>query len=151
MALVRRPSGCPSSLPGLGALHLLFFVLFLPLGQRTVRHGEQVVLHGQKRIGSVFQLLPIDAVDDFGVELVGFLPQLLQEAARLLGDVDTFYAAVDGVCLHRSGRAVEAVQENTYPPRTKIEETVLDLTQTAKSFDDVCGWVTRAIARDLTD
>ena len=28
---------------------------------------------------------------------------------------------------------------------------MLDLTQTAKTFDDVCGWVTRAIARELTD
>ncbi len=28
---------------------------------------------------------------------------------------------------------------------------MLDLTQAANSFDDVCGWVTRAIARDLTD
>jgi predicted transcriptional regulator of viral defense system len=58
---------------------------------------------------------------------------------------------VSGVCLHRSARAMEAVQANTYPPRTKVEETVLDLTQTAKTFDDVCGWVTRAIARELTD
>jgi hypothetical protein len=32
-----------------------------------------------------------------------------------------------------------------------VEETVLDLTQTAATFDDVCGWVTRALARDLTD
>jgi hypothetical protein len=38
-----------------------------------------------------------------------------------------------------------------YPPRTRIEETVLDLAQTAKTFDDVCGWVTRAFARELTD
>jgi len=28
---------------------------------------------------------------------------------------------------------------------------VLDLTQTAATFDDVCGWITRAFARDLTD
>jgi hypothetical protein len=56
-----------------------------------------------------------------------------------------------GVSLHRSGRAVEAVQRDSNPPRTKVEETVLDLTQTAASFDDVCGWVTRAFARDLTD
>ena len=28
---------------------------------------------------------------------------------------------------------------------------MLDLTQSAKTFDDVCGWVTRAIARELTD
>ena len=59
--------------------------------------------------------------------------------------------AVEGVRLHRSARAVEAAQGNMYPPRTTVEETVLDLTQTAKSFDDVCGWVTRAIARELTD
>jgi len=28
---------------------------------------------------------------------------------------------------------------------------VLDLTQTAATFDDVCGWVTKAFARDVTD
>ena len=59
--------------------------------------------------------------------------------------------AVEGVSLHRSDRAVEAMQRHANPPRTKIEETVLDLTQTAETFDDICGWVTRAIARDLTD
>jgi hypothetical protein len=59
-------------------------------------------------------------------------------------------AAAD-LCLHRSARAVEVAQAHAYPPRTTVEETVLDLTQTAKSFDDVCGWVTRAVARELTD
>jgi hypothetical protein len=60
-------------------------------------------------------------------------------------------AAIRGVSLHRSGRAVEAVQPGSNPPRTRVEETVLDLTQTAATFDDVCGWVTRAFARELTD
>ena len=59
--------------------------------------------------------------------------------------------AVSGVCLHRSARAAEAVLGGSRPPRTRVEETVLDLTQSAKTFDDVCGWVTRAIARELTD
>ena len=59
--------------------------------------------------------------------------------------------AVEGVSLYRSARAVEASQPRIYPPRTTIEETVLDLTQTAATFDEVCGWVTRAFARDLTD
>jgi len=59
--------------------------------------------------------------------------------------------AVEGVSLHRSDRSLEAMQGHAYPPRTRIEETVLDLTQTAKTFDDICGWVTRAFARDLTD
>jgi hypothetical protein len=53
--------------------------------------------------------------------------------------------------LHRSGRAIEAVQDGSNPPRTRVEETVLDLIQAAANFDEVCGWVTRAFARDLTD
>jgi len=57
----------------------------------------------------------------------------------------------EGISLHRSARAVAAMLGGSYPPRTRVEETVLDLTQSAKTFDDVCGWVTRAIARELTD
>ena len=56
-----------------------------------------------------------------------------------------------GISIHRSDRALDAAQGHAYPPRTSIEETVLDLTQTAATFDDVCGWVTRAFARDLID
>jgi hypothetical protein len=59
--------------------------------------------------------------------------------------------AVSGVSIHRSARAIEAAMGYSNPPRTKVEETVLDLTQTAATFDDACGWVTRAFARDLTD
>lgn len=60
-------------------------------------------------------------------------------------------ALASGIILHRSARAIKPVQGRFYPPRTKVDETVLDLTQTAANFDDVCGWVTRAFARDLTD
>lgn len=59
--------------------------------------------------------------------------------------------AIRGVSLHRSKRAVEAVLGQSNPPRTRVEETVLDLTQAAANFDDVCGWITRAFARELTD
>jgi len=58
---------------------------------------------------------------------------------------------MNGVSLHRCTRAGEIVLEYSNPPLTRIEETVLDLTQAAATFDDVCGWVTRAFARDLTD
>jgi hypothetical protein len=57
----------------------------------------------------------------------------------------------DGIRLHRSKRAVQAVLGPGSPPRTRVEETVLDLTQAAATFDDLCGWVNRAFARDLTD
>ena len=56
-----------------------------------------------------------------------------------------------GISIHRSDRAPVTALGHAHPPRTKVEETVLDLTQTAVTFDDVCGWVTRAFARDLTD
>jgi hypothetical protein len=58
---------------------------------------------------------------------------------------------VSGAVIHRSARALEAAEGYSNPPRTTVEETVLDLTQAARTFDDVCGWVTRALARDLTD
>jgi hypothetical protein len=58
---------------------------------------------------------------------------------------------VEGVSIHRSCRARAAALGRAYPPRTRVEETVLDLTQTATTFDDACGWVTRAFARDLVD
>jgi Transcriptional regulator, AbiEi antitoxin len=64
---------------------------------------------------------------------------------------DRHLVTTEGVRLHRSAWAADAVQQGSRPPRTTVEETVLDLTQTARSFDDVCGWVTRAIARELTD
>jgi very-short-patch-repair endonuclease len=36
------------------------------------------------------------------------------------------------------------------PPRTRIEETVLDLTDLCATVDDACGWVTRAVGRRLS-
>lgn len=59
--------------------------------------------------------------------------------------------AVPGVYIHRSARVFQAASVHDDPPRTILEETVLDLTTAAATFDDVCGWVTRAISRELTD
>ena len=56
----------------------------------------------------------------------------------------------ESACTGRAGRS-RPCKGTSYPPRTTVEETVLDLAQAATSFDDVCGWVTRAIARELTD
>ena len=43
-------------------------------------------------------------------------------------------------------RISEATQPGRQPPRTSVEETVLDLAQLAWSFDDACGWLTQACA-----
>lgn len=55
-----------------------------------------------------------------------------------------------GVRLHRSERLAEARHRSRIPPRTRIEETVLDLTQTAKSIDGAFGWLCQACGSRLT-
>jgi hypothetical protein len=57
---------------------------------------------------------------------------------------------IDGVRLHRSERVAAARHPVLAPPRTRIEETVLDLAAAATTLDDACGWVTRAVGRRLT-
>ena len=51
---------------------------------------------------------------------------------------------------HRSSRIAEAREPWLLPPRTMIEETVLDLAQDASSFDDVVSLLARACQRRLT-
>jgi hypothetical protein len=55
-----------------------------------------------------------------------------------------------GVIVHRSDRIDQARHPVMTPPRTRIEETVLDLAGSATTLDDAYGWVTRAIGRRLT-
>jgi len=55
-----------------------------------------------------------------------------------------------GVTVHRSRRIEQARHPGLTPPRTMIEETVLDLTQAAATFDDAFSWVSRACQRGLT-
>jgi hypothetical protein len=57
---------------------------------------------------------------------------------------------IPGIVVSTSWRIAEAAQSSRQPPRTSVEETVLDLTQLAWTFDDACGWITRACARRLT-
>jgi len=53
--------------------------------------------------------------------------------------VQRHLVAVSGVCLAPVGEGGRGLLGGSQPPRTRVEETVLDLTQTAKTFDDVCG------------
>jgi predicted transcriptional regulator of viral defense system len=85
-----------------------------------------------------------------------------QTAAELHGLIDspaeTIFVTVPsakriefpGIVIRRSARVAAASQPNREPPRTTLEETVLDLVQLAPTFDDACGWITRACGRRLT-
>lgn len=55
-----------------------------------------------------------------------------------------------GIVVRISGRVGGARQPNREPPRTSVEETVLDLAQLSGTFDEACGWITRACGRRLT-
>jgi predicted transcriptional regulator of viral defense system len=85
-----------------------------------------------------------------------------QTAAELHGLIDsrpeTIYVTVPsnrrittpGIVVRISARAEEATQRGREPPRTTVEETVLDLAQLARTLDDACGWITRACGKRLT-
>jgi hypothetical protein len=56
---------------------------------------------------------------------------------------------IPGVVIHRSIRVRRARLPSVLPPRTRVEETVLDLTQTARAFDEAVTWLYRATERGL--
>jgi very-short-patch-repair endonuclease len=57
---------------------------------------------------------------------------------------------VKGVVLHRSDSIGLRRHPGLLPPRTMIEETVLDLAQQAASLGDALSWMSRACQRGLT-
>jgi predicted transcriptional regulator of viral defense system len=58
--------------------------------------------------------------------------------------------AIPGLVIHRSSRIRTARHPALTPPRTRIEETTLDLAQAAPDLDDAFAWLARACAGRLT-
>jgi len=59
-------------------------------------------------------------------------------------------APIRGVVLHYGSRADKAAHSTALPPRTRVEETVLDLAQSASNAEDACAWIARGLGRELT-
>jgi hypothetical protein len=58
---------------------------------------------------------------------------------------------VRGLIIHRSARDLEQIRDpGVLPPRTMVEETVLDLAQNAADFDEVVALIAGACQRRLT-
>jgi hypothetical protein len=55
-----------------------------------------------------------------------------------------------GLVVHRSSHIGTARHPSLLPPRTRIEETVIDLTQVARNFDDAFHWLCRACGGRMT-
>jgi hypothetical protein len=58
----------------------------------------------------------------------------------------TSMGRIPGVVLHYSGRVMAARHPALAPPRTRVEETVLDLAEAAASLEDALGWIFRSCA-----
>ena len=54
-----------------------------------------------------------------------------------------------GVVVHRSSSIDPQHLPQWELPRTRIEDTVLDLVAVARTFDDAYSWISRALSRDL--
>jgi len=57
---------------------------------------------------------------------------------------------IPGVVIHRSRSLAQARHPVRMPPRTRLEETVVDLIDQSRTFDEAYGWVCRAVGRRLT-
>jgi hypothetical protein len=58
--------------------------------------------------------------------------------------------AIPGIIVHRSDAIMRTRHPAMLPPCTRVEDTVLDLIQTARTFDDAYAWICRAIGRRRT-
>ncbi|GAA0898888.1 hypothetical protein [Virgisporangium aurantiacum] len=86
-------------------------------------------------------------------ETAAELHKLVSEPAEVVHisiPVGRSVRARPGIVLHRS-RNVERLRHPVLePPRTKLEETVLDLTQTSPDLDSAIGWLVKAVASRRT-
>jgi predicted transcriptional regulator of viral defense system len=57
---------------------------------------------------------------------------------------------IPGVTIHRSDAILRTRHPTMLPPCTRVEDTVLDLIQVARTFDDAYMWICRAIGRRRT-
>ncbi|HEX5291445.1 MAG TPA: DUF559 domain-containing protein [Streptosporangiaceae bacterium] len=57
---------------------------------------------------------------------------------------------IKGAVVHRSGRIAVATHPVQLPPRTRVEETTIEVTQSAATFDEAYDWVCRAMSGRLT-
>jgi hypothetical protein len=73
-----------------------------------------------------------------------------RELLHVTVPADRRVQAIPGLVIHRCEYTGRTRHPSLLPPRTRIEDTVLDLAGLATSFDDACGWVTRACGRRLT-
>jgi len=74
----------------------------------------------------------------------------IPSALQIRVSAEEFRGRIPAVIVHRSQRIRSARHPVKAPPRTKIEDTVLDLTDVARTFDAAFSWLSAACGRGLT-
>lgn len=116
-----------------------------PSRQSTLWAG--VLRCGQEAVLSHFTAAEIDGITDQRSQVIYVsIPQTM----RVRISVDEFRGRLPGIVVHRSRRVSSARHPVKTPPRTKVEETVLDLTDRARTFDAAFSWLSVACGRGLT-
>jgi hypothetical protein len=82
-------------------------------------------------------------------ELIGLLDEPAG-AIHLTVPTDCHLPGKPGIVLHRSVRWEKARHPSRFPAQTRVEETVLDLVESAGSLEQAVAWLTRACGRRLT-
>jgi hypothetical protein len=83
-------------------------------------------------------------------ELDGFAPGPPGRLIHVTVPLEKRVARAPGIAVHRSSRLEMIRHPARTPPRTRVEETALDLAQLAATFDDAFGWISRPCAKRLT-
>jgi predicted transcriptional regulator of viral defense system len=60
------------------------------------------------------------------------------------------YGTMPGIIVHRSALGGRRVSRDTGPPRTGIDDTVIDLAQGSATASEAFTWLSRAVSRQLT-
>jgi very-short-patch-repair endonuclease len=84
-------------------------------------------------------------------ELYGLVP-VAQPGGLIHVTVPVGYRTglITGAAVHYTRSIETARHPALLPPRTRVEETVLDLTQISASFDEAFDWLCKAVGRRLT-
>jgi very-short-patch-repair endonuclease len=122
---------------------------------QRLQHGVYATFTGAPDRSAVLwaALLRAGPVAALSHRTAAALFNLTSESSRLVHiTVPTWQRVepISGVVLHHSRAFRKIVHPTASPPRTRVEHTVLDLTQSCTSFDDAFTWVCRAVGRGQT-
>ena len=88
---------------------------------------------------------------DTAAELAGLTEATGPDSAiHVTVPADRSPVRIAGLVIHRSTRVARCAHPSRLPPQTRVEETVVDLTQSANSVADAIGWLARAVGSRAT-